>query len=96
MKRWTHRASLTLATFVVGVFFCVITANASWFGNPGSDYSQSAATMYLCANPSGSAVVTQAGVSLSSPTLSLYNPVASGKNLVILEVGILPTTIPAA
>lgn len=101
----THTSAVThkllagvLKTFTifVGVFFCAIKANAAWFSGSGPDYSQGASNTYYCANPSGSPVTSQAGVSISSPTLSLYNPLTSKKNLVILDVGIDITASPAA
>jgi len=50
--------------------------------------------MFYCA--STGTVVTQAGVSVSSPTISLFNPYGSGKNLVLLDVGVAVFASPAA
>lgn len=72
------------------------TSWAFWGSSSSVDYSKDANSSYYCGNPSGSAVTTQAGVSVSSPTLSLYNPPNSGKNLVLLDVGIGVTASPAA
>lgn len=52
--------------------------------------------LFYCANPAGTSVTTQAGLSATAPALTLYNPVNSGKNLVILETSVLPTAAPAA
>lgn len=38
---------------------------------------------YTCANLGGTAVTTQAGLSLTTPALMLYNPVGSGINMVV-------------
>lgn len=67
---------------------------AAWFSGSGPDYSQGAGNTYYCA--STGTVLTQAGVSVSSPALSLYNPFGSGKNLVVLETSVEPTASPAA
>jgi hypothetical protein len=66
-----------------------------WMGfGGGNDYSRDAGNMFYCA--STGTVTTQAGVSASSPTISLYNPSNSGKNLVVLDVGINVMSAPAA
>ena len=57
---------------------------AGWFGPGVPDYSQDASSIYICA--STGPIITQAGISVSSPTLSLYNPINSGKNLVVLNI----------
>lgn len=67
---------------------------ADYRGVVGVDYSQDAGNTFYCA--STGTVTTQAGVSISSPTLSLYNPVGSGKNLTVLEVTPVFTASPAA
>lgn len=51
---------------------------------------------FYCANPAGTSVTTQAGLSLTTPALVLYNPINSGKNLVLLEASVEPTAAPAA
>jgi len=68
---------------------------AGLFSSGGSpDYSNNAGNMFYCA--STGTVTTQAGVSLSSPTISLYNPWNSGKNLTVLDVGINVMASPSA
>ena len=91
-KLW--RGVLIPLTIFVGVFFCPIKASASWFGSPGVDYAPGAPNEYYCT--STGTVTTQAGVSASSPTISLYNPYGSGKNLVVLDVGVAVMASPAA
>lgn len=51
---------------------------------------------YIGINPAGTPVVTQAGLSATTPALTLYNPIGSGYNLVIISAGISMTTSPAA
>lgn len=52
--------------------------------------------VYIGSDLAGTAVTTVAGLSLNNPALTLYNPVGSGKNLVLLEDGIVVTAAPAA
>ena len=67
------------------------------FGSGGSvDYSRDAGNTYVCANPAGTPVTTQAGLSVTTPALTLVNPANSGKNLVVLDIGIDVTASPAA
>lgn len=81
----------TLAAFLV---FCPALSWA-WMGAGGNpDYSRDANNMFYCA--STGTVATQAGVSVSSPAFSLYNPIGSNKNLVVLDVGVNVTASPAA
>ena len=72
----------------------------SWGWGDGSggsvDYSRDAGNTYICANPAGTSVTTQAGLSVTTPALTLVNPWGSGKNLVILDIGISVTASPAA
>lgn len=71
------------------------SAAFAWMGSGGSpDYSRDASNMFICA--STGTVGTQAGVSISSPTISLYNPSGSGKNVVVLEVTPVFMASPAA
>lgn len=51
---------------------------------------------YYCADLGGTSVTTQAGLSAVTPALALYNPINSGKNLVLIETGIDITAAPAA
>lgn len=67
----------------------------AWFGNNGIDYSQNAGSMFYCANAAGTAVTTQAGLSATTPALTIYNP-SNTKNLVLLDVGLDITASPAA
>ena len=48
------------------------------------------------ANAAGTPVATQAGLSATTPALTLYNPANSGVNLVLLKVNIGITADPAA
>jgi hypothetical protein len=48
------------------------------------------------ANPLGTPVTTQAGLSATTPALTLYNPIGSGVNLVLTSVSVCPTAAPAA
>lgn len=52
--------------------------------------------VYIGANAFGTAVTTQAGLSATTPALTLYNPVGSGVLGVVLSVGINITAAPAA
>ena len=52
--------------------------------------------VYTCSNPQATAVTTQAGLSATTPALTLYNPVGSGKNLVLIEDTIGLNAAPAA
>lgn len=51
---------------------------------------------YIGANLGGTPVTTQAGLSATTPALTLYNPINSGVNLIILSVTVDITTSPAA
>jgi hypothetical protein len=53
-------------------------------------------TVFIGANLGGTPVTTQAGLSATTPALTLYNPVGSGVNLVLLTVTVDITTAPAA
>lgn len=66
---------------------------ADYHGVVGIDYSQDAGNMFYCS--STGSVTTQAGVSISSPVIALYNPPGSGKNLTIIEASFIPTVTPA-
>ena len=52
--------------------------------------------VYTCANPQATAVTTQAGLSVTTPALTLYNPAGSGKNLVLIEDTLALNAAPAA
>lgn len=52
--------------------------------------------LYTGSNPLGTPVTTQAGLSATTPALTLYNPVGSGVNLVLIATGIGITSAPAA
>lgn len=67
----------------------------AWFGNSGVDYSQNAGSMFYCADLAGTSVTTQAGLSATTPALTIYNP-SQTKNLVLLDVGVDVTASPAA
>jgi hypothetical protein len=67
---------------------------AAWFSGPGPDYAQGAGNTYVCV--STAAIVSQAGVSKTAPVVGVFNPPGSGKNLVILDVGIDVVASPAA
>ena len=83
-----------LKWLVLSLFLSPVSAWALFGNNGGPDYSSNAGSSFYCA--STGTVTTQAGVSASSPTLSISNPQTSGKNLVMLDVGITPTASPAA
>jgi hypothetical protein len=72
-----------------------VHAEPSWL-NGGPDYSNNAPNMFYCADLQGTPVTTQAGLSATSPALTIYNPYGSGVNLVLLEVGADITSSPAA
>lgn len=48
------------------------------------------------ANPLGTPVTTQAGLSATTPALTLYNPIGSGVNLVLIACNVTVTSSPAA
>jgi hypothetical protein len=52
--------------------------------------------VYVCSNPAGTPVTTQAGLSATTPALVLYNPVGSGKLLVLQTVMVNLVAAPAA
>jgi len=52
--------------------------------------------VWSCSNAAGTSVTTQAGLSHTTPMLTLYNPTGSNKALVLLEVNVTPTAAPAA
>lgn len=81
-------------TAIVAVFLCSGRSLAGFWGSSYQDYSRDASSMFYCA--STGTVTTQAGVSISSPVISLYNPGNSGKNLVVTEIGVDITAAPAA
>lgn len=83
----------SLLTALVAVFLLSGKSHA-WSSVTGPDYSRDAPSIYYCA--STGTVTTQAGVSVSSPVISLFNPLTSGKNLVLMDVGVTPTASPAA
>lgn len=80
---------------LIGLFLGLCgKANASFWPAGGDDYFKDAGSMFYCA--STGTVLTTAGVSVSSPSISIYNPINSGKNLTLLEVGIDVLASPAA
>jgi hypothetical protein len=52
--------------------------------------------VWIGANPAGTIVTTQAGLSATTPALTLFNPIGSGVNLVLQTVTIGITAAPAA
>lgn len=64
----------------------------------GGKYNESvvAGSVYIGANLGGTPVTTQAGLSATTPALTLYNPVGSGVYLSLLSVSVDITTSPAA
>src|SRR3990167_7493306 len=64
----------------------------------GGKYNESvvAGSVYIGANLGGTPVTTQAGLSATTPALTLYNPVGSGVNLILMSVTVDITTSPAA
>ena len=55
-----------------------------------------AGNVFIGSNLGGTPVTTQAGLSVTTPALTLYNPVGSGINLVLVSITIDITTSPAA
>ena len=53
-------------------------------------------TVYTASNPMGTPVTTQAGLSATTPALTLYNPVGSGVNAVLIAANVSITSSPAA
>lgn len=64
--------------------------------NGGPDYSNQGGNMFYCSDLLGTPVTTQAGLSITTPALTIYNPYGSGVNLTLLEVGTDVTSSPAA
>jgi hypothetical protein len=79
---------------VISLLVYPVLAYCAWFSGSGADYSQGANSEYYCA--STGTITTQAGSSATTPAWSLTNPYGSGKNLVILDVGINVNASPAA
>lgn len=52
--------------------------------------------VYIGSNPAGTPVTTQAGLSATTPALTLYNPVGSGRLLVLQTVMVNLAAAPAA
>lgn len=52
--------------------------------------------VYSGSNPAGTAVTTQAGLSATTPALTLYNPIGSQKLLVMWSCNVIITASPAA
>lgn len=84
----------SLLTAMGAVFLFAGVSFAGFWNSSYQDYSRDASSMYYCA--STGTVATQAGVSISSPVISLFNPQNSGKNLVVTEIGVDITAAPAA
>lgn len=53
-------------------------------------------SVFIGANQTGTSVTTQAGLSATTPALTLYNPFNSGYNLSLLNVTVNITAAPAA
>jgi hypothetical protein len=81
---------------IASLGLCSPAMAIGWFSGSGPDYSQGAGNSYYCANAAATPVVTQAGLSVKSPALVLSNPPGSGKNLVVLDLGVDITASPAA
>jgi hypothetical protein len=86
MKKW-------LALFLL--LGCTQVHADGWL-NGGPDYSNQAPSEFYCADLAGTPVTTQAGLSATTPALTIYNPYNSGVNLTLLEVGTDVTSSPAA
>jgi hypothetical protein len=84
---------LSILTFCL---FFYSNSWAFWGSTSANDYSKDANSEYYCNDLAGTAVTTAAGLSPLNPALTLYNPYGSGKNLVLLDVGIDITAAPAA
>lgn len=86
-----------LAGSFVAILFLSVPLNAGLFTSGGSpDYSNNAGSSFYCSNLATPAVTTAAGISKTAPALALANPWGSGKNLVLLDIGINVTAAPAA
>lgn len=62
----------------------------------GKDAKYQFGNVYTCSNPAGTSVTTQAGLSATTPALTLHNVSTSTVVLEILDVGIDMTAAPAA
>ncbi len=67
-------------------------------GSIGSKYEQAVIdeAVFIGSNALGTPVTTQAGLSATTPALTLYNPVNSGVNMKLLKVNIGFNAAPAA
>lgn len=82
---------------ILPILFLGVPLQAGLFSSGGSpDYSNNAGSTFYCSNLSTPAVTTAAGISRTGPALALSNPWGSGKNLVLLDVGLNVTASPAA
>lgn len=63
---------------------------------PKYEFSALNGEIFHGANVAGTAVTTQAGLSATTPALTLYNPVTSSVNLVLLKVRVSVHAAPAA
>ena len=67
-------------------------------GNDGPKWKESVlgGKVFIGSNPLGTPVTTQAGLSETTPALTLSNPKNSGVNLILMKVNIVVTAAPAA
>lgn len=87
MKKW-------IALFLL--LGCTQAHSEPGWLNSGPDYSNNAPNMFYCSDLQGTPVTTQAGLSRTTPALTIYNPYGSKVNLTLLEVGVDVTASPAA
>lgn len=90
----TKKILLGMAALWMGAAFVFPGMGWAIFGSQGNDYSANAGSTFYCANPAGTAVTTQAGLSATNPALTLVNPSGSNKRVVLLETQIVPTALP--
>jgi hypothetical protein len=92
--QWRRVLLMKRILLILGLMPSLAWAGFNVTGGP--DYSRDAGSSFTCSNLAGTSVTTQAGLSIATPALTLWNPVNSQKNLVLLDVGIDVTASPAA
>lgn len=88
----------SLATGVPQTTLRATTSGGIVTGNGGAVYQEAVLSgrVFCGANAAGTAVTTQAGLSVTTPALVLYNPVGSDTNLVLWSFSCTFTAAPAA
>jgi len=75
------------------------TRNGALVTAPGeAEYAEIvlSGNVFIGANPAATPVTTQAGLSATTPVLTLYNPVGSPVNLILIDVSYCVVAAPAA